>query len=644
MRSEVPSPGTPPELPEVSLSRPVFNQTAQALGYPLFWRSDDDGVLDPDELTAWWHPDDLPGSWISDDRPTASAVGAVAHILEARARGMRPAGLGDREQARREAVHAELSAGRLTLLETDLGAASEAERALFRHLLDVARGIEHLHRLQQGTATVEARMPADDGASRLALYRNHRPECVTAVGRRDPDCRLLPEGRPPPFGVYPPDLQTQPDFCETLQADHPELMAPFTAVTRRYGELVAVPYHEHWPSEMAAVAGSLDAAADVVGDDERALEAYLRAAASAFRDGDWFAADAAWAAMNARNSAYYLRVGPDETYWEPCNRKAGFHLTFAAIDPASIAWQERLAPVKQDMERGLASLAGPPYVAREVAFELPDFVAIVLNAADARNPTGATIGQSLPNWGPVAEAGGRTIAMTNLFTDRDSLRAYDAQVRSLVCPEAMGPFRDHVEPLLLSTVLHEAAHNLGPAHGYTVEGATDEDAFGGALASVLEELKAQSAAMWLTDHLADEGLVDDDLRRRAHAADIAWSFGKISEGMRTDGGSPRAYAQLSSIQLGWMYEAGALRWHPSEPAANGQDIGCFQVVHDALPATIEAFSREVLEIKSTADRERAELLVARFVDADDDWANLRGVITDRWLRSDTATFVYGFRW
>ncbi len=38
-------------------------------------------------------------------------------------------------------------------------------------------------------------------------------------------------------------------------------------------------------------------------------------------------------------------------------------------------------------------------------FKLPDFIDVVLNAGDQRNPHGATIGQSLPNWGPVADAG-----------------------------------------------------------------------------------------------------------------------------------------------------------------------------------------------------------------------------------------------
>ncbi len=37
----------------------------------------------------------------------------------------------------------------------------------------------------------------------------------------------------------------------------------------------------------------------------------LRAAAQAFTDNDWDPADEAWAAMNARNSRWYVRVAPD---------------------------------------------------------------------------------------------------------------------------------------------------------------------------------------------------------------------------------------------------------------------------------------------------------------------------------------------
>src|SRR6476620_46419 len=120
--------------------------------------------------------------------------------------------------------------------------------------------------------------------------------------------------------------------------------------------------------------------------------------------------------MGVLNSKFYLRIGPDETYFEPCSRKAGFHVSFARINQDSLEWQKKLEPVKTDLEKAMADLAGAPYKARDVKFHLPDFIDIVINAGDSRDAFGATIGQSLPNWGPVADGRGRTVAMTNLYT------------------------------------------------------------------------------------------------------------------------------------------------------------------------------------------------------------------------------------
>ena len=55
-----------------------------------------------------------------------------------------------------------------------------------------------------------------------------------------------------------------------------------------------------------------------------------------------------------------------------------------------------------------------------------------------RTPLGATIGQSLPNWGPVANEGrGRTVAMVNFYSDPDSVAARRSPV-STVCEKYGG--------------------------------------------------------------------------------------------------------------------------------------------------------------------------------------------------------------
>lgn len=63
-----------------------------------------------------------------------------------------------------------------------------------------------------------------------------------------------------------------------------------------------------------------------------------------------------------------------------------------------------LNPIKQEMEDRLATLAGPPTQARAANFYLPDFIDIVANRGDDRQPMGWVAGQSLPNWGPVVNA------------------------------------------------------------------------------------------------------------------------------------------------------------------------------------------------------------------------------------------------
>jgi hypothetical protein len=402
----------------------------------------------------------------------------------------------------------------------------------------------------------------------------------------------------------------------------------------------AVKYSEAYRDDMTAVADELEGAAAVLGDDEAALEKYLLAAAASFRNDDWESADEAWAAMNARNSKYYLRVGPDEVYYEPCAWKAGFGLVFARINRDSLAWQEKLEPVKQQMEAALAALAGPPYEARTVGFKLPDFIDIVLNAGDARAPLGGTIGQSLPNWGRVAQKGGRTVMMTNLGNDPDSKAASRSQMASVFCAATMSKIPENQKPDVMSVVLHEAAHNLGPSHDYEVNGKADDAIFGGPLAATFEELKAQTAALYFPHWLVEKKVIAQEEADRSRLRDMAWAFGHVSRGMYDADGKPKNYSQLASIQLAHLMKASVLEWKAKEKAANGSDEGCFDVHLERFQPAVVALSKTVFGIKGRGDKRGAEKLVASYVDAKDAWAALRKVITERWLRTPRATFVY----
>lgn len=651
-RTEAP-PAVPSEPPKAAiqavpsldkLERQDFNRLAVLVYAPVFWRADANGnkAVDPDEV-AILHGfgDGSRAAWVKDGAFTPKFLSTYQEMMKVKAQGPTlPAE--PKERARRMKVVEELNQGTPTLVENSFVGGSAQDRAIVEHVLQASLLIEQIFARQTGAAGLDAKIPTDDPASGAVFYRNQGPWCVAPRTEADPECNASPDFPPRVSGLYPADIQ-EDGFCEALakRKDADQLMHQFYAVEGSGADLEAVPYNLAYKELMEGVSKELTAAAAAIkSEDEAPFKAYLEAAAQAFLTNDWLPADEAWSKMNVNNSKWYLRIGPDEVYFEPCSRKAGFHTGFALINQDSLTWQKKLDPVKAELEQTLAELAGKPYQARDVAFHLPDFIDIILNAGDARSPHGATIGQSLPNWGPVANEGrGRTVAMTNLYTDADSKAELTKQAKSILCADTMATFVSDPGPQVMSTVLHEAAHNLGPAHEYKVKGKTASQIFGGPMASTMEELKAQTAALFFTDWLADKGIIEKSLRDQAHIRDLVWAFGHISRGMYAAGNKPKPYSQLAAIQLGYLKKEGVVTWRAEEKAANGEDVGCLAVDLPAFPAAAKKLMTTVAGVKARGDVKGAEQLKAEFVDAEASQP-LLSAIQERWLRAPKASFVY----
>lgn len=626
------------------LTRVEFNARAQEHFAPLFWRSDANGnnALDPDELVVLTGPwSETAADFVANGAFTAKFNATYAELTKV----ADESALTPDEKARRAALREELGQGKATLVETDLTTGTDADRKAFEHFATAAAIIERIFARQHGTDDQLKRIPADDLLSRAVFHRNQEAGCVAPLTEKNPACTAIAPKPAEIVGLYPAEIQSDSGFCAKLEKEKNKdaLMDHFSVVVAEGKGFRAVPYSVAFKDDMEAVAKELEAAATLFGDDEMALKTYLVASAKAFRTDDWETANEAWVAMGPTNSKWYLRVAPDEVYSEPCSWKANFALQLARINPSSLEWQRKLDPVKGDMEKALAAFAGPPYKARNVQFKLPDFIDVTLNSADQRNPHGATVGQSLPNWGKTAEKGGRTVVMTNLYTDADSRQILEQQASSLYCPTTFRTFTSEPRAALISVVLHEAAHNLGPAHDYAVKGKKDDEIFGGPLAATMEELKAQSSALYFTWWLVDQKLLTEDEAKQTTLRDIAWAFGHISRGMYDASMHPRNYSQLASIQLGSMKQAGVLTWKAEEKAANGTDVGCFEVDLAKWRPAVNELTRRVLKAKGTGDKKDAEAMKAAYVDDTGDWGNLRSVISQRWLRAPKATFVYSVK-
>lgn len=632
-----------------------FNRIAVELDVPIFWTEDKNknGALDADELAVYWglEPGATVGEYVGAQGFTDKTKAAYERIAKRHAgASVNPTGMDEKEGARRLAVLKELAQGRITLVTTDLSKAPDSDKKFVAAITKAAEMIERLYGKQQGTIELAAKVPSGDLASKALFFRNQGARCVAPKTQDDPNCSAVPDAPKGKLsGLYPKAMLSEPNFCEELSKKEAgkkdkTFMDPFTVVGGDVKAPTAVPYHEAFKDDVTAISNQLKAAADALGASEPALKAYVLAASQAFLDDKWWPADEAWAKMDAKNSKYYLRIAPDEVYSEPCSTKALYHVSFGLINQGSLKWQSKLDPLKAEMEKTLAAMAGAPYKARDVSFKLPDFVDIAINAGDSRNPSGATIGQSLPNFGPVANEGrGRTVAMTNFYTDPDSIAALRETTESLLCKDTMAKYTSDQEPQLMSTVLHEAAHNLGPAHQYKVNGKIDREAFGGPLASTLEELKAQTAALFLTDWLVTKKEITPADAEKAHIRDLTWAFGHISRGMYDENKHPKNYSQLAAIQLGWLMQNGAITWNAGETAANGNDKGCFQVALDKYQPAVKSLMIEVAQIKGKGDKARADKLIKNYVDVTGDKKAVHDVITERMLRAPKASFVYSVK-
>ena len=554
------------------------------------------------------------------------------------------AGSTPEETERRKLVTQDLDQARATLVANDLSPLGADDKELVRHVLAASDLIDKLYATQIGAAALASRVPADDTASQSLFRRDWGPKCLAPQTEKNAACSAIPGAPKPICDAYPAVMQAQPSFCDTLEKlpNNKALLDPFVVVRDKGGTLEPVPFSVAYKAQMEPISAELRAAGAALKDpNEGPFKAYLLGASQSFLDNNWTPADEAWAKMNATNSAWYLRIAPDEIYWDPCTHKAGFHTTFARINRDSLAWQQKLVPVEQEMEDTLAKQLGKPYAARDVSFHLPDFIDIILNAGDDRKESGATIGQSLPNWGPVANEGrGRTVAMSNLYADPDSMQARREQASSLLSADSMSLYEDSSRPGLLNTILHEATHNLGPAHEYKHDGKTDSQAFGGGLASMMEELKANTGGYYYVEFLRKKGLIDDVAATRAYLDNVVWAFGHISRGMYTDTGQRKAYSQLAAVQLGFLLDQGALTFDPKAPAANGKDSGAFTLHFEKMPAAIDKMMKVVGSLKANGDRPGAEALAKKFVDGS---VVPQKTITERMLRYPKASFVYSVK-
>ena len=430
----------------------------------------------------------------------------------------------------------------------------------------------------------------------LALYRKSSDaklrRLLTINGSR---FDLVDENRPfsgservqPGRALYPKGLTRE--RIEQYVRDHPEkraeIYSPYTVVRWRGNELAGIPYREAYRSELEKAAKALREAAGLSADT--AAAGFFRLRADALLTDDYYKSDLAW--LDLKDPKVDLIFAPYETYLD---HLLGVKTSYGAAilirdEPESkrLSAFQKYVPEIQDA-LPLLSADRPSKRDHITPMEVMD---TPFRAGDLRHGYQA-VADNLPNDPRIhQEKGTKKIFFKNFM---------DARVEFIVVPIARKLMRpDHAarvsnDGYLTCVLLHEIAHELGPAYAHHAGRQVDIREAIGAFYGGLEEAKADVVGMFGVAWLADKGALP-----KARLAEYYDSYvGGIFRTLRF--GAAEAHGMAQMMEFNFLSQEKAI---VREPGA-----GRYVVDGIRMPPAIAKLSKELLEIEASGDRVRAE--------------------------------------
>jgi hypothetical protein len=391
---------------------------------------------------------------------------------------------------------------------------------------------------------------------------------------------------PPGRGFYPEGL-TRKQIEQYVQ-EHPDKKAELyssTTVVRWHGDqLEGVPYHIAYRSFLEPAARDLREAAGLSPDP--AFANFLRLRADALLDDDYYKSDLAW--LDLKDPKFDVIFAPYETYTDGLLGVKGSYgasvLTRNEEESRKLAlFQKYVADIQDSLP--LAPEDRPSKHGLQTPMEVMD---APYRAGDLRHGYQA-VADNLPNDPRVHEQkGSKKIFFKNFM---------DARVNYVILPLAQYMMtsdqaaKASAEGYLLSTVMHEMAHGLGPAYAHGISGKVMiREAIGPAYGG-LEEAKADVVGMFGVKWLVDHGVLPREKLEEYYASYVAGIFRTIRFG------AGEAHGQAEMMEFNYLSERGAIKRRSS---------GQYAIDYGIMPAVLSDLSKELLDIEATGDRIRAE--------------------------------------
>jgi hypothetical protein len=434
----------------------------------------------------------------------------------------------------------------------------------------------------------------------LTLYRNsHDPKLRRLLmingGRWDFIDEHRPfvgaEAMPPGHTLYPPDLTRTSieSYVKSHPAKQAQIYNPLTVVRRNGSELVGVPYHQVYRTELEKAARALREAAALSAD--AAFAHFLRLRADALLTGDYYQSDLAW--LDLKDPKFDLIFAPYETYLDDLlGVKASYGASILIRDDTEsqkVAVFQKYVPQLQDA-LPLPPADRPSKLGHVTPMEVAD---TPFRAGDLRHGYQA-VADNLPNDPKIhEEKGSKKIFFNNFLFFR---------LKEVILPISKRLMRPDqaakVTPdgFMAGTVMHEIAHGLGPAFARMNGKQVDiREAIGPAY-SGLEEAKADVVGMFGLKWLVDRNVLQKDRLDEYYASYV----GSIFRTLRF--GTGEAHGRAEMMEFNYLLENHALLY-------NG---GVYTIDYARIPMVIASLAKELLDIEAKGDRARVETWFAKY--------------------------------
>ena len=393
------------------------------------------------------------------------------------------------------------------------------------------------------------------------------------------------ESKPPGASFYPADMTRE----EFESADLPGKYSWYTLIERDpAGDLVAMPYHIAYSSELNRAARLLGRAAELTDDPE--FKRYLTLRARALITDDYRPSDMVWMAM--KNNAIDVVIGPVEQYEDKLFAYKTAYQAYVLLKDQE--WSRRLdrfARFLPDLQEGLP--VSELYKSERPGSDSELNAYDVLYYAGYSNAGSKTIAINLPNDEQVQLAKG-----TRRLQLKNAMRAKFDKIMEPIADELIAEDQRRnvsFDAFFANTMFHEVAHGLGVKN--TVNGNGSVRSALREHQSIMEEGKADVLGLYMITWLYERGELPGSDLMDYYVTFMTGIFRSIRFG------SASAHGKANMIRFNFFRSYDAFRRDP--------DSGHYRVDGDNMRKAMDALSAQLLVIQGNGDHAGAGQLISQ---------------------------------